>query len=233
MKSAGKKNENQSVLEVLDLLNIKGAIISVDAMNTQKKIAQKIIEKKADYIFCVKDNHKKLKQETLSYFHKIQRDNPELVDIYEEIDSGHGRIETRKCQTLKANEWITGLQEWGSVKTVILLDRIRENKKTGQQETEQHIYITSLADNAKNIATYIRHHWGVENKVHWILDVVYREDNCRIRVGDGAENVAVIRRFCLNLAKLYPKKSSMRSKLKQAGWNDGIREDILFGQNIS
>lgn len=229
MKSVGKKNEQQSVFEILDLLTIQGAIITVDAMNSQKKIAQKIVDGKADYILCIKNNHKHLKQEIQAYFHKIQRDEPHLISQYEEVDAGHGRIEIRRCQTLVANSWITELQEWASVQTVVLLERTRINKKTSQQETEQQVYISSLVNNAQQIEPLIRQHWGVENKVHWLLDVVYREDNCRIRKGDGAENVAIMRRFCLNLAKLHPRKSSMKSKVKQAGWSDDFRGEILFG----
>lgn len=229
MKSKGKKNEQQSVLEVLDLLSLQGAIITVDAMNSQKKIAQKIVDSQADYIFCIKDNHKHLKQEIHAYFNKIQRDSPDIVTLYEEIDTGHGRIETRRCQTLPADNWMTQLQGWASVRTVVLLERTRIDKKTGQTQTEQQVYISSLANDAKQIASSIRQHWGVENKVHWLLDVVYREDDCRIRKGDGAENVAVIRRFCLNLAKLHPRKASMKSKLKQAGWSDEFRGELLFG----
>lgn len=232
MKSKAKKNEQDSVLEILDLLDIDGAIITVDAMNSQKKIAKKIIERKADYIFCIKDNHKNLAEEIRSYFHKIQRDQPTLISEYEEVDAGHGRIEIRRCQTLSADSWITELQEWVSVQTVVLLERTRINKKSGKEEKEQQIYISSLQTEAKIIAPMIRQHWGIENKVHWLLDVVYKEDDCRIRKDDGAENVAIIRRFCLNLLKLHPKKCSMKSKLKQAGWSDEFRSEILFGQNI-
>lgn len=182
-------------MEVLDLLDIRDAIISVDAMNAQKKIAKKIIECQADYLFCIKDNHKTLKQEIHAYFHKIQLDITHLINVYQETDSGHGRIEIRHCQTLAIDHWIMGLKEWESVKTVILLERIREDKKTGKREIEQHVYMSSLSNDAQEIATLIRQHWGIENKVHWLLDVVYREDNCRIRKGDDAENIAVMRRF--------------------------------------
>ena len=229
MKSVGKKNEQQSVLEVLDLLSLEGAIVTVDAMNSQKKIAQKLVDCKANYIFCIKDNHKRLKEEIQSYFHKIQRDAPDSISHDEETDAGHGRIEVRSCYTLTADNWVTELQVWASVKTLVLLERTRIDKKTGQQQTEQQVYITSLANDAKQINASIRQHWGVENKVHWLLDVLYREDDCRIRKGDGAENVAVMRRFCLNLAKLNPSKSSMKSKLKRAGWSDDFRAEILFG----
>ena len=229
MKSVGKKNEQASVLEVLDLLSLKGTIITVDAMNSQKKIAQKIVDGEGDYIFCIKDNHKKLKQEVEAYFHKIQRDMPNTLQRYEEIDAAHGRIETRRCLTLQADSWITGLVGWPLVQTVALLERTRIDKKTGKEQTEQQVYISSLANDAQKIASSVRQHWGVENKIHWLLDVVYREDDCRIRKDDGAENMALMRRFCLNLAKLHPKKASMKSKLKQAGWSDEFRSQLLFG----
>lgn len=233
MKSVGKKNEQASVLEVLELLSLKGAIITVDAMNSQKKIAQKIVKEEGDYVFCIKDNHKKLKQEIQAYFHKIQRDEPSLLQCHEEIDVGHGRIEIRRCQSLTANKWITELEGWASVQTVALLERTRIDKKTGTEQTEQQVYISSLANDAQKIASSVRQHWGVENKVHWLLDVVYREDDCRIRKGDGAKNMALMRRFCLNLAKLHPRKASMKSKLKQAGWSDEFRDEILLGQKVS
>lgn len=229
MKSVAKKNEQQSVLDVLELLDIKGTIITVDAMNSQKKVAQKIVDCQADYIFCIKDNHKNLKQEIQAYFHKKQREQPSLLNQYEEVDAGHGRIEIRRCQTLLADSWVTELQQWASVQTLVLLERTRIDKKTGKEETEQQIYMSSLQAEAKKIAPMIRQHWGVENKVHWLLDVVYKEDDCRIRKDDGAENVAIIRRFCLNLSKLHPKKCSMKSKLKQAGWSDTFRSEVLFG----
>ena len=103
MKSVGKKNEHTSVLEILDLLNIEGAIITVDTMNTQKKIAQKIVEKKADYIFCIKNNHKLLKQEIAAYFHKIQRDSPDLIQVDEDIDSGHALFVFSLCPFRKSS----------------------------------------------------------------------------------------------------------------------------------
>ena len=98
-------------------------------------------------------------------------------------------------------------------------------------ETEIQYYINSLPVDAQRVAQGIRRHWEAENKAHWVLDVAFREDDSRIRKGDGAENVAIIRRFCLNLARLDPRKSSMRRKLKQAGWNDARRAEILFGES--
>jgi len=227
-KSQGKKNENQSVLEMLDILNIKGSLISADAMNTQKKICKKIISKQADYVLCVKSNHKKLKDEISSYFHKVTRDTPDWIACYEEVDSGHGRIETRRYRQLMNNEWINEAKAWSGIQSVIEVTRERQFKNKATQQ-EILYYISSLPVNPERIATAIRSHWEVENKVHWVLDVTFKEDDSRIRVGDGAENVGIIRRFALNLARLHPKKGSMRGKLKQAGWSDSIRKEIIFG----
>ena len=230
IKSAGKKNENSSVIDMLSMLNIKGALISADAMNTQKKIVNKIVEKQADYILCVKANHKTLRDEISAYFHKVKRETPEFIEEYKEVDSGHGRVEERTYRQLRVNEWIKEAEQWSKIQTVIEVERTRHIKgKKRQQETLY--YISSLAPDAKKIGCAIRSHWEVENKVHWVLDVTFKEDDSRIRTGDGAENVAIIRRFALNLARLHPQKNSMRGKLKQAGWSDKFRSELIFGQN--
>jgi len=229
LKSTGKKNENASVIDMLNMLNIKGALISADAMNTQRKIVDKIVEKKADYVLCVKLNQKKLHDEIAAYFHKIKRETPEFIDEFEEVDSGHGRIEVRKYRQLRVNEWISEANNWSNIQTIIEVERERHIKgEVVQQETLY--YISSLAPDVKRIGEAIRSHWGVES-IHWILDVTFKEDDSRIRNGDGAENVAVIRRFALNLARLHPQKNSMRGKLKQAGWSDEFRSELIFGQN--
>ncbi|MDQ7072371.1 MAG: ISAs1 family transposase [Gammaproteobacteria bacterium] len=227
LKSTGKKNENASVLDMLDHLNIKGALISADAMNTQRKIADKIIKKQGDYILCVKNNHKTLRAEIAAYFHKVKRDTPEHINYSEETNGGHGRIEVRRYRQLHINEWIKEAQHWAGISSIVEVERERHIKGKVQHETLY--YISSLAPDVARIADAIRSHWEVENKVHWVLDVTFKEDDSRIRKGDGAENVAVIRRFALNLARLHPQKNSMRGKLKQAGWSDKIRSEIVFG----
>lgn len=228
MKSSGKKNEQASVLDMLDTLDIKGALISADAMNSQKKIVKKIHSEQADYVLCIKNNHKTLKEEIKAYFHKVQRDTPELISCDEQTDAGHGRIEVRRCQQLLVNEWISEAKDWCGIRSVIKLER--ERHVDGKpMTTETQYYISSLGIEPKVVNQAIRAHWEVENKVHWVLDVTYKEDDCRIRKDDGAENVGVIRRFCLNMARLNPKKASMRRKLKMAGWGDEFRTELIFG----
>lgn len=228
LKSSGKKNEQASVLDMLDTLDIKGALISADAMNSQKNIVSKIHTRQADYVLCIKNNHKTLKDEIAAYFHKVQRDSPQHIAQDEQTDAGHGRIEVRRCQQLMVNEWISDAQNWAGIRSVIKLERERHIEGKASTKDTQY-YISSLAVDPKAVNQAIRAHWEVENKVHWVLDVNYREDDCRIRKDDGAENVGVIRRFCLNMARLHPKKASMRSKLKMAGWADQFRTELIFG----
>jgi predicted transposase YbfD/YdcC len=228
LKSSGKKNENASVLEMLDTLDIKGALISADAMNSQKKIVAKIQAGQADYVLCIKNNQKSLREEISAYFHKVQRDTPEIIAHDEQTDAGHGRIEVRRCQQLLVSEWITEAKHWEGMRSIIKLERERHVK--GKPTTiETQFYISSLGIAPQATSQAIRAHWEVENKAHWVLDVTYKEDDCRIRKDDGAENVGVIRRFCLNMARLHPKKASMRRKLKIAGWADEFRTELIFG----
>ncbi len=213
-------------MAMLEMLQVKGAHITADAMNTQKKIARKMHDKGGDYTWSLKDNHKTLRNEIQAYFHKVTRDAPATLAVHEEVDGGHGRVEKRVCRQLPVSEWVSGAAKWPGLQTVIEMER--ERHLPGQEvEREIHYYISSLPVDAERVAQGIRRHWEVENKAHWVLDVGFHDS--RIRKGDGAENVAIIRRFRLNLARLDPRKNSMRGKLKQAGWSDTRRAEILFG----
>lgn len=226
-RSQGKKNENSSILDMLDTLSISGAIVSADAMNTQKKIAAKIHAKGGDYVLCVKDNHKKLKDEIAAYFHKMRRDSPEYIQHHEEVDAGHGRIEVRNYHQLRMNEWISEGDNWQGIQSIIEVTRERIINDKKQEETVY--YISSLAPDIHQVSEAIRGHWGVENSAHWVLDVTFKEDDSRIRKGDGAENVGIIRRFALNLSRLHPSNISMRRKLKRAARVDEFRTELIFG----
>jgi len=216
-RSKGKKNENKTVLKLLDLIEMKDAIITMDAMNTQRKIVEKIHQKKADYVLSVKDNQKELHEEIKDYFTYMKNKHGDTLlksSIYVETDVGHGRIEQRTYRQLLVNELITQSPKWAGIRSVVEVERIREIK--GKTEKEIQYYISSLPINLVQIADTIRGHWEVENKAHWVLDVTYKEDVSRIRRENAAENIAIARRFALNLARLHPKKDSMRGKLKQA-----------------
>ena len=230
LKSAGKKNENASVLTLLDMLNIQGAHVTADAMNSQKKIVKKIMKRGGDYTLCIKANHKHLHEEIKAYFHTMKREHAELIAVDEQTDGGHGRVEKRICRQLRVSEWITEAAQWEGLQTLIEVERERHVAGARRQHEIQY-FISSKAVDARVAADAIRGHWEVENKAHWVLDVTFKEDDSRIRKDEGAENMGIIRRFCLNLARLHPRKNSMRGKLKQAGWSDNIRSEILFGKN--
>lgn len=232
-RSKSKKNEHKTVMELLDLIEINNAIITMDAMNTQRAIEAKLIQRKADYVLPVKENQKNLLEEIQDYFIYMNQQHTEVISksTYSEVDAGHGRIENRIYRQLLINELIPEAGKWSGIKTVIEVSRRRELK--GQVENEIQYYISSLSINLPLIADTIRGHWEVENKAHYVLDVTYREDDSRIRRENAAENIAVARRFALNLARLHPKKDSMRGKLKHAMWCDDFREQIILGHKVS
>jgi len=212
---------------MLDTLNTSDAIVSADAIKTQKKIVSKILKNGSDYLLCVKNNNKKLKEETAAYSHKVTHDIPKHIQCHEEIDNGHGRIESCWYRELRMNEWIEEGITWQGIQTIIEITRRQIIKYKEQQQTLY--YISSLAPDIVQISDALQGHWEVENKVYWVLDVTFKEGDCRIRKEDGAENVGIIRRFVLNLSRLHPSKISMCRKLKRAARVDGFRTEIIFG----
>lgn len=202
-------------------------------MNTQRHIVEKIHQKQADYVLSVKVNQKTLHEEIKDYFVYMKKSHPDVVSksTHTELDTGHGRIEQRTYRQLLVHELITESSKWVGIRTVIEVERRREIKDKIEEEIQY--YISSLTINPSEIADTIRGHWEVENKAHWVLDVTYKEDASRIRRENAAENIAIARRFALNLARLHPKKDSMRGKLKQAMWSDDFRHQIILGHEVS
>lgn len=227
-ESAGKKNEIQTVQRLIDTLELNNTTVTLDAMHCQKNTAKRLRKKKAEYVLCVKDNQKGLHEELAWWFEGFAEQLPAEADTHEETDAGHGRIEVRRTTQLPITAELTAASAWPDARSVIRVERQRTIK--GKQTTETVYYISSHhPGKAAFIAHAIRAHWEVENKVHWVLDVVYREDDSRIRRGNGAFNVGLIRRLCMNLARLNPEKNSMRGKLKRAGWDDEFRTALLLG----
>jgi predicted transposase YbfD/YdcC len=227
---ADKQSELVAAQELLELLDIQGACVTLDAMHCQKKTIKKIIDKSADYLVQVKSNQKRLSEEIKAYFHKIHRDQPEQIvaGTYQEVDKGHGRIEERQYVRLDVTDWLDSAADWAGLVSVVEVTRRVDNGKKVRQETAW--YITSLRGETQGIADKIRRHWHIENGQHWVLDVVFREDDSRIRTGDAPQNMALFRRFALNLVKLSDDKDSMKGKLKRAAWDDTFRAKLLFGQ---
>jgi len=219
LKTADKSNEITAIPELLDLLDIKGSIITIDAMGTQTAIAKKIIQKEADYILAVKDNQKTLREEVETTCNR----NKSVFD-YSDTEKGHGRIETRRCQVFEKGLIVDFEGRWENLHSIIKITSTREIRD--KVTTEERYYISSL-DTGQPFNTYIRNHWRVENSLHWTLDMVFREDEQRKRNKKAAENFAVIRKIALNILKKDKGKESLRSKRLKAAWNKEFLMKII------
>lgn len=223
VKVNGKSNEITAIPTLLDILEIKGAVISIDAMGCQTKIAEKIIKEEADYILALKDNQGALKEQVEPYF--------DVAPIYSEDEhtiKNHGRIEIRKCSMITDLRLIEETRHWKGIKAVVKIESTRIEVLTSKQTKENRYYITSLKTGAKHLNQLIRGHWAIENKLHWTLDVLFKEDLSRIRKDNAPENFSIIRRIALNLIKLdKTPKVSQRIKRHRAAWSETFLEQLL------
>lgn len=229
LESMGKKNEIKTIPKLLDIVDIKNAIITIDAMGCQKKIASKIIEKKGDYVLQLKGNQNNLYEEIKAYQNRLLRTNYEDIDIdvYEEVDKGHGRLEIRKYTQISVTDWVSQKGDWEKLKTFVMVERTREKNEKVQQETSW--YISSMKIGAKRVANAIRSHWGVENLLHWRLDIVFDEDRCALHSGSGPINMGILKRFCMNLLSKDSTIKRMKHRVMASAVDDSFRERVLFG----
>ena len=230
-KVDGESNEITAVPELLDVLEIAGCIVTLDAIHCQTETVEAILEKRADYVLPVKENQPRLLEALQRLF-----DDPEEMhwvecDFFRTVEQGHGRIETRECWTTSDPEYleyIASLADWRGLQSIAMVEAVH---RVGEEATAARRYfISSLVSNARSMLRAVRSHWGIENKVHWILDVTFREDDSRIRRDNGAENFAVLRHIALNLLKRENStKLSLRAKRNQAAWDDDYRLKVLTG----
>lgn len=225
VKVNDKSNEITAIPELLDLLFVEGNVITIDAMGTQTAIAEKIIDKGADYILAVKENQKSLSEEIIDEFRFGK-----TIEVYENIDIGHGRIETRKCSVISDFQFINNENEkWKNLKAIIKLESIREFKNSSKEsENATRYYITSLQESPKVLLANIRAHWGVENKLHWILDVQFKEDQSRKRNENAAQNYSTVLKIALNILKNDKTvKQGIQGKRLKAGWDNDYLLRVL------
>jgi predicted transposase YbfD/YdcC len=229
-KVSSKSNEITAIPALLDMLDLSGCIITIDAMGTQKLIAEKIIEGNCDYILSLKNNHPTLHEQVKNWFEAAQSIGFEGIDISinQRIEKGHHRIEKRTVYTVPVSQF-PGLHEqdlWVGLKTVVMV--VRSIQHWNKITHEVQFYITSLASDANKIGSAIRQHWGIENSVHWTLDVTFHEDECRIRSMHSPQNFALLRRIALNaLERESSFHRSIRQKSRRAAMNDRYMVSVL------
>lgn len=217
-----KSNEIKAIPLLLELLELDGCIVTIDAMGTQKAIAEQIIGQQADYVLALKDNQPTLLEEAQHAFGHMP-----LAYSGEEVDAGHGRIEQRRCEVITDLRFVDEAAHWPKLKSIVRLSSTRTNKSTGEQTTQVRYFITSL-DNGKAIAKAIRTHWHIENRLHWILDVQFGEDSQRKRQGASAQNFAIITKIALGLLQREASlKRGIATKRLKAGWDLKYRQKVL------
>jgi predicted transposase YbfD/YdcC len=229
-KVENKSNEITVLPEIIKTLELTDAVVSIDAMGCQKPIARQITSQGGDYVLALKGNQGKLAEAVEEYFVSAKRDDFELLehDRYKEVDGDHGRIESRCYDVLYEASWLDPKEEWGGLSAVGCV--YSERTVNGVTSRENRYYILSSPMPAKAFASAVRNHWGIENKLHWVLDMAFREDECRVRRGNSAENLAILRHMALNLLKQDTTiKLDIKSKRKAAGWDNDYLRRLLNG----
>src|SRR5947209_14718918 len=222
-----KSNEITAIPELLRLVDIRGAIITIDAMGAQKAIAAQIVDGGGDYALALKGNQEALHQAVID--HIDEQLEGDLAEAQERVttEEGHGREETRTYLQLPAPEQLPGFTLWKGLKSIGLATTccLRDGKET----VEVRYYISSLGVDAKQFARAVRGHWGVENGCHWVLDMTFREDESRIRERHLRENFAWLNRFALSLLKQHPGRQSLEMKRRSCGWSDAFLMEVVTG----
>lgn len=227
VKVAEKANEIVAIPKLLDMLAIEGAVVTTDAMGCQRDIAQKIKDKKAGDILALKGNQGTLREDVELFVNeqKVKNFSDTTVSHHRTADGDHGRIETRDITVIHDIDWLQERHQRPSLRSIVMVESTRE---IGDKiEREMRFYITSLALLASLIGPFIRDHWTVENSLHWILDMVFRDDECRVRTDHAPANLTTIKHMALNLIRRAPGKDSMRLRRKVAAWDDDFLATII------
>jgi predicted transposase YbfD/YdcC len=226
-----KSNEITAIPELLEVLFLKGCIVTIDAMGCQKKIAEQIIAQGGDYVLALKGNQGNLANEVEEAFIDADAKDYEdmATDFYETHERGHGRVETRRYWTLGDLDTIEEAKHWSGIDMIGMVQSERECD--GTTSSEYRFYIGSIGTDAERFANAVRSHWGVENNLHWSLDIAFREDESRLREPTAAQNAAVLRHIALALLKNDTgSKLGIKNKRLKAGWNESYLANLLFEQ---
>jgi predicted transposase YbfD/YdcC len=229
VKTEDHSNEIVAIPELLNMLDIQGCIVTIDAMGCQRKIAEKVLAQGGDYILALKDNQPELHKSVCTLFAPaLLTDNLNYTkhDYASTLEKGHGRLEKRRCWVIPASEWRFYLdiqEKWPGLRSVIMI--VGERTLDGTTIAEPRYYISSLPCDAERLLDAVRSHWGVENGLHWVLDIAFREDESRVRKGHGQHNLTILRRLALNLLrKADSVPGGIKARRLRAGWD---REYLL------
>jgi predicted transposase YbfD/YdcC len=221
VKTEDKSNEITAIPELLKTLDLKGCVVTTDAMGCQKEIAKQIVDQGGDYVFSLKGNQGNLHKEVELLYQDGKKDDYKDLphETYTHVDGDHGRVETRRTTVIGDVDWFEEKSKWKKLTTFGMVESTRE---IGEQKTQETRYfISSLPLDAKKFAEVVRDHWGVENGLHWCLDISFCEDDSRVRMGNAPENLAILRRFALSLIKQDPlRKIGVKGSRKRAGWSN-------------
>jgi len=227
LKVNEKSNEIVAIPALLDLLSIEGATVSIDAMGCQRDIALKILDKKADYILALKGNQGTLREDAELFVKQQQRRGfaDTTISTDQTVDGDHGRIETRKTTVIHDVAWLQERHAWPGLRAVIVVEAIREIGERTERETRY--YLTSSFKLAPHLAAHVRGHWSIENALHWVMDMNFDDDQCRLRTKNAAENFVTVKHMAANLARRAPGKDSVRLRLKTAAWDDNYLVSLI------
>ena len=226
-KVTDKSNEITAIPQLLDLLNLKDATVTIDAMGCQKDIARKIVDSGADYVLALKGNQGTLHEEVSEFFDDVlARDLDAELERHSTVEKGHGRIEERTVWLSRDVNWLRDTEKWQGLSGLVAV----QSKRTidGETTTERRHFICSGQGTAKDVGHLIRQHWRVENELHWTLDVAFQEDLCRVRKGNAAENLSRIRRVALSILKQDTKaKVGIQGRRLKAAWDKSYLLSLL------
>jgi predicted transposase YbfD/YdcC len=228
-----KSNEISAIPALLQVLEISGCIVTIDALGCQKEIAEAIIAQEAEYVLALKENHGRLYADVVKLFDDLEASDFKAYRFSRDqsVNKNHGRLETRTCHVIADQQILMQLRdapEWQGMQSVV---KVHARRQTGEEVSEKERYfISSLSSNACQLLKVVRSHWSIENELHWVLDIAFREDESRIRKDYGSENFAVLRHIALNLVKQEKtQKASIKGKRLKAGWDENYLLKILSG----
>ncbi len=226
VKVADKSNEIVAIPKLLAMMDIENAIVTIDAMGCQRDIAQAIIDRRADYVLALKGNQGTLHDDVELFVaeQKAKDFKDAIVSRDTIVDGDHGRVETRTTTVIHQVGWLDD-HRWPGLKSIVVIDSRRDIG--GKIQTETRLYITSLVLLAHVVGPLVRSHWAIENGLHWVMDMVFRDDDCRVRTDHAPENLATIKHMALNLTRRAPGKDSLRIKRKVAAWDDDFLAAVI------